>query len=563
LIFASLRGFRISWLPRDVVAGVMLAAIAIPEQLATARLAGMPPETGLYAFAAGSLAFAVFGVNRFMSVGGDSTTAPIFAGGLAAVATAGTPDYAELAGAFAVAVGGVLVLAGLLRAGWLADLLSIPVTTGFLAGISVHIIVGQLPAILGILDPGGHVLARLVHSLANLDDANPYSVMIGVAVFAITLGAERVSARIPGALIGLVAAGLTVAVFHLEDRGVTVLGALSVSLPTLTVPSPGRVRDLAQLAPLALVIAMVCMMQTAAVARAFPSEAGDSENVSRDFAGVGAGCVFAGLIGAFAVDASPPRTAVVAESGGRSQIASVVGVALIAAVLFLAANSLAYVPHAALGGVLAFIGLRIVRMRDIARIFRHGGYEILLVAASAALVVVLPIETGMLLAVVLSLLHSLYIFARPPSVQLLRIPGTTVWWPQGQDGTGEHVAGVLVFAPAAPLNFTNAEHIRSDLRQALSAAPEPVKLLIIDASAIFDIDYTGSQVLQQTIANLHQQHTDVAIARLSAEPAQREAERTGLLDAIGPNRVFESVEQAVQALGPRGRSFGPNRSTPH
>ena len=304
-------------------------------------------------------------------------------------------------------------------------------------------------------------------------------------------------------------------------------------------------------------------MQTAAVVRAFPSEAGTSENVSRDFAGVGAGCVLAGLIGAFAVDASPPRTAVIAESGGRSQIASVFGVAVIAAVLFLAAGALAFVPHAALAGVLAFIGLRIIRVRDIVRIFRHGGYEFLLLVASAMLVVLLPIETGMLLAVVLSLLHSLYIFSRPPSGPSLRVPGTTLWCPPSHDRPGEQVAGVLVFAPGAPLNFVNSDHIRNEIQQALSTASEPVKLLVIDATAMYDIDYTGSQVLQQIIAGLHEQHTDVAIAHLSAESAQREAERTGLLDAIGPNRIFTSVEQAIQGLGPSRQSSGPNSSTPH
>ena len=153
--FASLRGYRIGWLPRDIVAGVMLAAIAIPGQLATARLAGMPPETGLYAFAAGSLVFAAFGANRFMSVAADSTIAPIFAGGLAAMAAVGTPHYSELVTLLALMVGAILVAVGLLRAGWLATLLSIPVTTGFLAGISIHIIVGELPTLLGISGGAG------------------------------------------------------------------------------------------------------------------------------------------------------------------------------------------------------------------------------------------------------------------------------------------------------------------------------------------------------------------------------------------------------------------------
>ena len=203
-LLASLRGYRVGWLPRDLVAGLMLAAIAIPGQLATARLAGMPPETGLYAFAAGSLAFAVFGANRFMSVAADSTIAPIFAGGLASLAAVGSPHYAELVTLLALMVGAILVAVGLLRGGWLATLLSIPVTTGFLAGISVHIMVGELPTLLGISAERGPLVLRLFHILGRLPEANPYTLALGIGVLAITLGTERISSRIPGALIGIV-----------------------------------------------------------------------------------------------------------------------------------------------------------------------------------------------------------------------------------------------------------------------------------------------------------------------------------------------------------------------
>ena len=185
---------------------------------------------------------------------------------------------------------------------------------------------------------------------------------------------------------------------------------------------------------LALVVAMVCIMQTAAVASTFPSEEGEPDDVSRDFAGVGAGNVLAGLIGAFAVDASPPSTAIVRQSGGRSQIAALAAVALMIAVAALAAGLLAYVPQAALSGILVTIALRLFRIGEMIRICRRGGPEILLVAASAGLVVALPIETGMLLAIVLSFVHSLYVIARPYCVELARVPGTTVWWPPGADG---------------------------------------------------------------------------------------------------------------------------------
>src|SRR5262252_306982 len=198
-LFASLRSYRIGWLPRDLVAGLMLAAIAIPGQLATARLAGMPPETGLYAFAAGSLAFAAFGANRFMSVAADSTIAPVFAGAFASLATAGTRHYVDLATLLALMVGAILILVGLLRAGWLSTLLSTPVTTGFLAGISIHIIIGEMPTLLGISEPGGHLLSRLFHILGHLGDTNLYALVLGVGVLVVTLGAASISSKIPGA----------------------------------------------------------------------------------------------------------------------------------------------------------------------------------------------------------------------------------------------------------------------------------------------------------------------------------------------------------------------------
>src|SRR5580704_18651137 len=185
--FSSLQGYRIEWLPRDLVAGLMLAAIAIPGQLATARLAGMPPETGLYAFAAGSLAFAAFGANRFISVAADSTIAPIFAGGIASFAATGTAHYAELVTLVALMVGAILLAIGLLRAGWLATLLSIPVTTGFLAGISIHIIVGELPTLLGISEERGHLLVQLVHILGRLGEVNPATLALGAGVLIATL----------------------------------------------------------------------------------------------------------------------------------------------------------------------------------------------------------------------------------------------------------------------------------------------------------------------------------------------------------------------------------------
>src|SRR5262249_46570056 len=241
-------------------------------------------------------------------------------------------------------VGVILVVVGLLRAGWLATLLSIPVTTGFLAGIAIHIMVGELPTLLGISEERGQLLVRLFHILGRLGEANPYTLALGAGVLIATLGTARISSKVPGALIGVVAAGVAVALFHLETRGVSLLDPLHVELPRLALPSLPDARDIGRLLPLALIVAVVCIVQASGAAGTFPSGGDRPEVASGDFAGVGAGSIVAGVTGSFPVDASPPSTAIVVESGGRSQVASITAVALMIVLFLLAAGLMAYVP---------------------------------------------------------------------------------------------------------------------------------------------------------------------------------------------------------------------------
>jgi SulP family sulfate permease len=545
-LFVSLRNYRPSWLVSDAVAAMTLAAIAIPEQLATARLVGVPPMAGLFAFAAGTLAFAAFGANRFMSVGADSTIAPIMASALAVTAVAGTAHYAGMAAALAMLAGAVMLFAGVIRAGWIADLLSVPVTTGFLAGISIHIIVGQIPDLLGLAVPKGEVLGQLADIARQLPNTNPYPAAIGFGVLAIALIGDRISRRIPGAFIAFIVSGLAVWALALQQRGTAVLGALPIERPHLTFDLPSWL-EFTQLLPTSIIVALVCMMQTAAVVRSFPSDPEGQENVSRDFAAIGVGSILAALIGAFAVDSSPPRTAVVHESGGQSQLAGLLAIAIVAVIALMAANAFAVLPVAALSGVLVFIGMRIFRVSAMREIYRCGGYEIWLVAASAAAVVLLPIQTGVTLSILLSLVHSIYIIARPDCAVLSRVPGTTVWWEEPVGEKGETEPGVLVFAPGAPVHFTNAAFVRRALMDAIAAMVEPCRLVVIEAHGVIDIDFTGSQMLEQVIAELRQRNIQVALARLESERAQRAAIRTGLIAVLGPEQIFHSVEDAIRA----------------
>src|SRR6266702_1566412 len=349
LLFTSLRAYRAGDVPADLIAGLTLAAIAIPEQMATARLGGFAPQIGFFAFIAGSIGFAMLGANRFLSCGADSTITPIFAGGLALLAASSSPDYQALAVALALMVGLMLIAGGLFRLGGIANLLSVPVTVGFLAGISVHILVSQLPVVLGLPSPSGPTLARIAALAQHLSEANIFTVAIRFGVLSVV--AASAAAR--------------------ERKGVDVVGAVPASLPVPSFPEISAERW-ARLVPLSLLITVVVMVQTAATTRSFPSDPDQPADVDRDFLGAGAGCVLAGLFGAFPVNASPPRTGIVSETGGRSQLSGLFAGTIVLALLAFGAALLGHVPEAALGGVLLFVAMRIIRLKLIVTIYRQS-----------------------------------------------------------------------------------------------------------------------------------------------------------------------------------------------
>jgi sulfate permease, SulP family len=547
-VFRSLTAYRLSFLTHDLFAGLTLAAIAIPEQMATARLGGFTPQIGFFAFLAGSLAFAAFGSNRFLSSGADSTITPIFAGGLAALAASGTPEYQVLAAALALMVGLLLLAAGIFRLGWIADLLSVPVTTGFLAGISVHILISQLPGILGLPSPEGPMLQKLATLIAHLKETNPFTLVIGFGVLAIIALSERISARIPGALIGLALAGGAVVLFGLESRGVSVLGAVSATLPAFALPeiSGGQLTGLFSLS---LIIAVVVMVQTAATTRSFPPDPDEPPDVDRDFVGVGAGSILAGLIGAFPVDASPPRTAVVCETGGRSQLAGLAAGAIIIALLAFGAALLSRIPNAALGGVLLFVALRIVRVSQIIAIYRQSLGEFFLIVVTAAAIIVLPIEQGVGLGIALSLLHGLWSTTRARVILFERVRGTSIWWPASPHLPGEREPGIIVAGFPAPLTFLNAYHFRRDILDAMQSQPQAARLLVLEATGIVEIDFTAAQILADLIRKCHADGVDFAIARLESIRAQAAIARFGIDALVGADHSFRSVEEAIRALG--------------
>jgi SulP family sulfate permease len=550
-LFRSLRAYRAAYVPADLVAGLTLAAIAIPEQMATARLGGFAPQIGFFAFIAGSIGFAMLGANRFLSCGADSTITPIFAGGLALLAASTSPDYQALAVALALMVGLMLIAGGLFRLGGIANLLSMPVTVGFLAGISVHILVSQLPGVLGLASPSGPMLARIATLAQHLGEANIFTVCIGLGVLAVVTASEAVSAKIPGALIGLVAATIAVIAADLERKGVNVVGTVPAALPAPSFPDISLERW-ARLVPLSLLITIVVMVQTAATTRSFPSDPDQPADVDRDFLGAGAGSLLAGLFGAFPVNASPPRTGIVCETGGRSQLAGLTAAAIVLALLAFGASLLRHVPDAALGGVLLFVALRIIRVRQIVSIYQASFGEFMLIVATAAAIIVLPIEQGVGIGITLSLLHGIWSLTRARLVEFERVPGTTIWWPASPHVAGERLPNVAVVGFHAPLTFLNASTFHSDVQRILQNSNPQPKLLVLEASGIPEIDFTAAQALVDLFKACRAAGITVAVARLESLRAQDAFERFKLYDVLPRDRVFHSVDQAVRALARDG-----------
>jgi SulP family sulfate permease len=548
-VFRSFAAYRPAFLTQDLIAGLTLAAIVIPEQMATARLGHFTPLYGFFAFLGGSLAFAVFGSNRFLSCGADSTITPIFAGGLVLLALPNSPDYAMLAIALALIVGLFLVIGGICRLGWIADLLSIPVTTGFLVGISAHILISQLPAILGLPAPSSSIpmLARLAALLRDIGDTNPFTLVIGVGVLGVIAVSEKIDSRIPGALIGLILACAAVVWMGLESRNVTVLGVIAVGLPKLAVPDVA-IDQWLRLVPLGFIVAIVVMVQTAATTRSFPSDANEPPDVNRDFIGVGAGSILAGLFGAFPVDASPPRTGIVCETGGRSQLAGLVAVAVVLLLLIFGATLLQHIPEAALGGVLLFVAFRIVHIGQIVAVYRQSFIEFLLIVATATAIILLPIQQGVSIGITLSLLHGVWSATRARLLIFERIPGTSIWWPASPHIPGETEPGVAVVGFQAPLTFLNANDFREEVLNALHASAPGSRLLILEATGITGIDFTAAQVLNDLIRRCRAEGTDFAIARLESVQAQDAITQFGIDKSLGPDRTFHSVAEALAAL---------------
>ncbi|HWN32773.1 MAG TPA: SulP family inorganic anion transporter [Pseudonocardia sp.] len=537
----------------DALAGVTLAALAIPEVLGYARIAGMPVVTGLYTMLVPLVVFALLGASRHLVIGADSATAAILAAGLGALAVPGSPRYVQLAGTAALLVAILLVLARVLRLGFLANFLSRTVLVGFLTGVGIQVAVGQLGPLLGVAegraDGGGSTVRQLWQVLRGLPSAHPATVAVSLAVLAVVLGCRRVARRIPGALLAVIGAIAASHLFTLPARGVAVLGAVPAGLPGFAVPGLTSA-DLAALLPMVVSMAVVVLAQSAATSRAYALRYGEPMDGDADLVGMAGANLAASVTGAFVVNGSPTKTQMVDSAGGRSQLAQLSAAAVVLLVLVVLTGPLAALPLAALASVVFLIGVELVDLAGLRRIYQVRRTEFGVALLTAAAVVFLGVEQGILLAITASVVDHLRHSYHPRSSVLAKSPAGH-WRSLPVAPGARSTAGFVIYRFGTSLYFANASRLAQDVRLLVGTGP-PVAWFCLDGAAIGDVDYSAALVLGLVFDELRAANIRLVCSNI-IDPVRADLDHYGLTAKIGADGYFGTSGEVLAAYQARGR----------
>ena len=530
--------------PADMLAGMTLAALGIPEVLGYAKIAGMPVVTGLYTLLLPMAVFAVLGSSRHLAVAADSATAAILAAALTGLAAVGSERYVRLAGLAALLVGGMLLLARLARLGFAANFLSRTVLVGFLTGVGIQVAAGQLPDMLGVTATGKSTPAKLVDITRALPQVHGADVAVSAGVIMIVLAARWVDRRIPGLLIAVTAAIIVSRAADLARRGVAVLGPVPRGLPHLQLPALGR-HDAAGLLGAAASMFVVILAQSAATSRAYAAKYEEAFSEDTDLVGLGAANVAAAFSGTFVVNGSPTKTQIVDSAGGRSQLAQLTTAAVVLIVLLLLTGPLAYLPDAALAAVVFLIAIELIDVRGMRRILACRRHEFAIALLTTAAVVVLGVEEGIVLAVVASIVDHLRHSYHPINSVLVKSPAGH-WQPAPVLPGARTEEGLVVYRFGTSLYYANAPRLIDDVT-ALSAQGSPLRWIVLDGAAIGDVDYTAAAVLTRVIEHLRKRHIRIAFSAVFG-PVREQLDRYGISAALGPGSYYDTPGEALEAF---------------
>jgi sulfate permease, SulP family len=530
---------------RDVLAGFTLAAMNIPQVLGYTKIAGTPVVSGLYTLLLPVVAFAAFGSSRYLVVAADSATAAILAGGVLPMAPVASPHYVELAGMVALLAAAFLLLARLLKLGFIADFLSQTVLAGFLTGVGIQVGIAVLGEMLGVPVDTHKTLEQLARVVSGLGEAHLGTIGISATVVAVIVLSRRLSPQLPGPLFAVAGATAASAAFDFAGHGVNVIGPMTGGLPRLGLPLVSGAEVVALL-PVAASCFVMIVAQSAATARAYAFRHREALDENGDLAGLSAANFSAAISGTFVVNGSPTQTAMVDRSGGRSQLAHLVVAGLVAIVLLFLTGPLQYLPRCALGAIVFTIALGLVDLRGLRDIQRESPGEFLLAAGTAAVVVAIGVGQGIVLAMAYSLLRHVRHSYQPHSAVLIEDAGGH-WRPTPAVPGTMSGPGLIVFQFGADLFYANAGRFAEDVRGLVDGAPTPVRWLIVDAGAMTSVDYSAARVLRALVDDLS--HGSVIVLLVHAEASLLgDLRRHRLADVAAPGRAFDTLREALAVV---------------
>jgi sulfate permease, SulP family len=528
----------------EVLAGITLAALGIPEVLGYAKIAGMPVVTGLYTMLLPMAVFAVLGSSRHLVVAADSATAAILAAALTGLAVAGSSRYVHLAGLAALLAGAMLLLARLARLGFLANFLSRTVLVGFLTGVGIQVAAGQFPDMLGVTATGKQTLIRFWDTVRAFPDAHRADVAVSIGVILFVLAARRVSRRIPGMLIAVIIAIGVSKGADLASRGVAVVGPVPRGLPHLVLPALSWHDDAALLGAAASMF-VVILAQSAATSRAYAVKYEEPFSEDTDLTGLAAANAAAAFSGTFVVNGSPTKAQMVDSAGGRSQLAQLTTAAIVVIVLLLLTGPLAYLPDAALAALVFLIAIGLIDVRGMRLIQAIRKDEFAVALLTTAAVVALGVEYGIVLAVVASIIDHLRHSYSPRNSVLVKSPAGH-WQPAPIEPGARTEEGLVIYRFGTSLYYANASRLLDDIT-ALAGHGSPLRWLVFDCAAIGDIDYTASAVLTRVIEHVHKRHIRFVVST-ALGPDRQQLDRYGISAALGPNAYYDTPGEALEAF---------------
>ncbi len=544
-LFQGLRPFEWAELPKNLLAGFTLAAMNIPQSLGYTRIAGTPVITGLYTLLLPLIAFAIFGSSRFLVVAADSATAAILAGGLSLMAPAASEHYGALAGLVALMTGCILLLARLLKLGFLADFMSQTVLLGFLTGVGFQVGIAVLGEMLGIEVVSRRTPIQFLQVLRALPRASLLTVGISIAVITCILLFNKFAPNWPGPLFAVVGAVSASANFHLSERGVSVLGPVPGGWPHLGLHDLST-KDAWALLPVSLSCFVMIVAQSAATARLYASRHNQQLDENSDLVGLSAANAAAAFSGTFVVNGSPTQTAMVESSGGTNQTAHLATAFVVALVLLFLTGPLQYLPNCVLGAVVFTIAVRMINLRAMADIRRESPGEFVLAVTTSVVVVFVGVEQGILLAMTLSLFRIVHHSYRPHTAVLEEAAGG-IWQPEKVAPGETSEPGIVIYRFGAPLFYANANRFAQEVRMLAASAPSPLHWLIVDAGAITNVDFTAARVVGEIQKDLAARGAGLVLAHVQSD-LKPDLDRHHLTEIIGADRIFDTLHEALPAL---------------